>query len=112
VDGVTPATALTTLTFDATGMSPAGGVATLNVPLTNGAISPLNITIDFSGSTQFGSNFSLNSFSQDGYTSGRLSGFNVGADGIIVGRYTNGQSANLGQIIMANFVNPNGLHSL
>lgn len=112
VDGVTPATALTTLTFDGTGMSPAGGVATLNVPLTNGAISPLNITIDFSGSTQFGSNFSLNSFSQDGYTSGRLSGFNVGADGIIVGRYTNGQSANLGQIIMANFVNPNGLHSL
>ncbi|PKO53732.1 MAG: flagellar hook protein FlgE [Betaproteobacteria bacterium HGW-Betaproteobacteria-2] len=112
VDGVTPATALTTMNFDGTGMSPTGGTATLNIPITNGATSPLAVAIDFSGSTQFGSNFSLNSFSQDGYTSGRLSGFNVGADGIIVGRYTNGQSANLGQLVMANFVNPNGLQAL
>ena len=112
VDGVTPATALTTMNFDGTGMSPTGGTANLNIPITNGATSPLAVAIDFSGSTQFGSNFSLNSFSQDGYTSGRLSGFNVGADGIIVGRYTNGQSANLGQLVMANFVNPNGLQAL
>lgn len=112
VDGVTPATALTTMSFDGTGMSPTGGTASLNIPLTNGAISPLAVTVDFSGSTQFGSNFSLNSFSQDGYTSGRLSGFSVGSEGIIVGRYTNGQSANLGQLVLANFVNPNGLQAL
>lgn len=112
VDGVTPATALTTMNFDGTGMSPTGGTANLNIPITNGATSPLTVAMDFSGSTQFGSNFSLNSFSQDGYTSGRLSGFNVGADGVIVGRYTNGQSANLGQLVMANFVNPNGLQAL
>lgn len=112
VDGVTPATALTTMTFDGTGVAPTGSTATLSVPVTTGATTPFAVDLDFSGSTQFGSTFSVNSLSQNGYTSGRLSGFNVGADGIIAGRYTNGQSANLGQIVLANFVNPNGLQSL
>jgi flagellar hook protein FlgE len=70
------------------------------------------MTIDYSGSTQFGSNFSVNSVTQDGFTSGRLAGFNTSSDGTIVGRYTNGQSKTLGQVILANFVNPNGLQSL
>jgi flagellar hook protein FlgE len=84
----------------------------VNIPVTTGASSPLNVTLDFSQSTQFGSGFSVNSLSQDGYTSGRLSGFNFSADGTIVGRYTNGQSATLGQVALANFTNPNGLQSL
>lgn len=112
VDGVTPATALTTMNFDGTGVAPTGATATLSVAVTTGATTPFNIDMDFSGSTQFGSDFSVNSLAQDGYTSGRLAGFNVGADGIVVGRYTNGQSANLGQVALANFVNPNGLQSL
>ncbi|HNU67400.1 MAG TPA: flagellar hook-basal body complex protein, partial [Methylotenera sp.] len=70
------------------------------------------LTMDFAGSTQFGSNFSINSLSQDGFTSGRLASFNTGKDGTIVGRYTNGQSKTLGQVVLANFVNPNGLQSL
>jgi flagellar hook protein FlgE len=70
------------------------------------------MTLDFSGSTQFGSNFSVNSLSQDGFTSGRLAGFITGSDGIITGRYTNGQSQVLGQLVLANFVNQNGLQSL
>ncbi len=68
--------------------------------------------IDYSGSTQFGSSFSINSLSQDGFTSGRLAGFNTSADGTIVGRYSNGQSRPLGQVVLANFSNPNGLRSL
>ena len=62
--------------------------------------------------TQFGSAFSVNSLSQDGYTSGHLAGFNIGKDGRIVGRYTNGQSATLAQVVLANFPNPNGLQQL
>lgn len=72
----------------------------------------VTITQDFSGSTQYGSTFSVNKLSQDGYSSGRISSFSVDEDGIIVGRYTNGQSKDLGQVILANFVNPNGLMSL
>ena len=70
------------------------------------------MTLDFSTSTQFGSNFSVNSLSQDGFTSGKLAGFNTADDGTIVGRYTNGQTKTLGQVVLATFANPNGLSNL
>ncbi|MDB5727471.1 MAG: flgE, partial [Noviherbaspirillum sp.] len=78
----------------------------------NGARDPLPIRLDFTGTTQFGSPFGVNSLEQDGYASGRLAGYSVGDDGVISGRYTNGRSAELGQIVLANFRNPNGLKPL
>ncbi len=104
-----------TMTFTGTGINPTvapASAATLSFPVTTGATTPVPMTLDFSGSTQFGSNFSVNSLSQDGFTSGRLAGFITGSDGIITGRYTNGQSQVLGQLVLANFVNQNGLQSL
>jgi flagellar hook protein FlgE len=41
-----------------------------------------------------------------------LSNFTAGANGDITGTYSNGQTAVLGQIVLANFVNPNGLESI
>jgi flagellar hook protein FlgE len=84
------------------------------VPLTvtTGAASPFSVDVDFTGTTQFGSTFSVNTLNQDGFASGRLAGFSTAADGTIVGRYTNGQSATLGQVVLANFTNPNGLQPL
>ncbi|WP_194723073.1 flagellar hook protein FlgE [Noviherbaspirillum malthae] len=78
----------------------------------NSAENPLTVAIDFASSTQYGSPFGVNRLVQNGFTAGRLSGFNIGSDGIITGRYTNGQSATLGQVVMANFTNPNGLQPL
>ena len=78
----------------------------------NDAASPLVFDMNFSGSTQFGSVFGANRLEQDGYASGRLSGVSVSGDGVIRGNYTNGQSRNLGQVVLANFTNPNGLTSL
>lgn len=99
-------------TFNASGALTSGSPVTIPPQtLTTGA-SPLGFPIDFTGTTQFGSTFSVNTLNQDGYTSGRLGGFNIGADGIILGRYTNGQSAVLGQVVLANFANPNGLQQL
>lgn len=74
-----------------------------------GGVNAMSFPIDFSSSTQYGSTFTVNSLAQDGFSSGELAGFNVGADGIIKGRYTNGQSKNLGQVALANFANPQGL---
>ncbi|WP_018150233.1 flagellar hook protein FlgE [Leeia oryzae] len=59
--------------------------------------------------TQFGSIFSVNKQTQDGYSSGRLSGISIGSDGTLQGRYSNGQSRNMAQIVLANFSNPQGL---
>lgn len=102
------------MVFNGTGVGPTltPAVPTVSIPVSTGATTPFSVTLDFSQSTQFGSSFSVNSLSQDGYTSGRLSGFNFSSDGTIVGRYTNGQSATLGQVVLANFTNPNGLQSL
>ncbi|MEO6423245.1 MAG: flagellar hook-basal body complex protein, partial [Candidatus Nitrotoga sp.] len=74
-----------------------------------GSTTPQPLTFNFLSSTQFGAAFAVNQLTQNGYTSGQLSGFNTSADGTIVGRYTNGQSKALGQVLLANFANPQGL---
>ncbi len=70
------------------------------------------VTHYFGGITQFGSNFGVTSLTQDGFASGRLSGFNIDAEGFIQGRYTNGQTKTMGQIAVANFTNLQGLKPL
>ena len=88
---------------------PIAGVA---LTIAGGATSPLSLDVDLLGTTQFGANFAVNSLFQDGFASGRLAGFNMGGDGIIVGRYSNGQSRNLGQLVLASFADPQGLKPL
>lgn len=112
---VAPATELAQLQFDTLGklVLPAGGLAStvaMFPPPSTVASQVLNF--DFAQSTQYGGNFGVNSLSQDGYTSGRLSGFTTSPDGVILGRYTNGQSRPLGQIVLANFTSPQGLQPL
>ncbi len=46
---------------------------------------------------------------QNGYPSGALSGFTIGANGLIEGTYANGRTQVLGQIALAQFANPEGL---
>lgn len=85
------------------------------VPVSPIAVTPISaptVRFDFAGSSQYGSAFSVNTLNQDGFTSGKLARFSTGADGTIVGSYTNGRTSVLGQIALANFVNPNGLQSL
>ncbi|MBC3886114.1 flagellar hook protein FlgE [Undibacterium griseum] len=86
------------------------------VPVSSGAVTPINTTanikFDYTNSTQFGSDFSVSSMKQDGFTSGKLSKFNTAKDGTIIGSYTNGQTKVLGQVVLASFTDPNGLQSL
>ncbi|PZP63005.1 MAG: flagellar hook protein FlgE [Azospira oryzae] len=84
----------------------------VSAPVTTGAVTPLTFELDFTGSTQFGSPFSMNALTQDGYGPGRLTGFNIGGDGTIVARYTNGQSRVMGQVVLVSFANPKGLQPL
>ncbi|MGG7054086.1 flagellar hook protein FlgE [Nitrosomonas sp. ANs5] len=84
----------------------------VTLPPVLGANSPFNFKLDLTSSTQFGSQFGVNKMSQDGFTSGRLAGFSVGDDGVIQGNYTNGVNRAMGQVVLANFANPNGLRPL
>ena len=109
-----------TLTFNSAGALTSAPIAlSINLASVNSALnlpsnasSPMAFNVDFTGSTQFGSAFGTNRLEQDGYAAGHLVGLSVGTDGIIKGRYSNGQTFNQGQVVMANFTNPNGLQSL
>ena len=101
-----------TLSFGPDGAVIAGAPLTATIPVTSGASTPLVVKVDYTGTTQYGAAFSVNSLKQDGFTAGRLSGFNIGADGIITGRYTNGKSSVLGQVVLASFTDVNGLQPL
>lgn len=77
-----------------------------------GAAPAQAITLDLSNSTQYGSDFAVNSLSQDGFTTGQILGVDIDEEGMIFARYTNGQSQTIGQVVLANFANEQGLQPL
>ncbi len=68
-----------------------------------------DVVIDFSKLSMYAADSSAKPISIDGYPTGNLVTFNVGADGMITGIYSNGQQQPLGLIGMATFDNPAGL---
>lgn len=106
--------AIGSLTFGTNGLMAANNSMNVSIPLTNGAATPLAFPITFPATemTQFGVNFAVSTLQQDGFTTGRIAGFSIGEDGTIVGRYTNGQTRAQGQVVLGNFVNPQGLAAL
>ncbi len=67
------------------------------------------ISVDFSTVTQFNSKVTVTSETKDGNTAGNMTGYNIDANGIIRGTYSNGKTKILAQIPLANFKNPAGL---
>lgn len=95
-----------------------GSLAAPQDPLQFGAFTPgngaeaLDIEFDVSQATQFGAADSVSSLRQDGFASGRLTGIDIDDSGVVFARYTNGQSAPLGQVAIASFANPQGLQQV
>ncbi|MBT8441833.1 MAG: flagellar hook-basal body complex protein, partial [Gammaproteobacteria bacterium] len=89
--------------------NPANGL--LNFPAwdpANGA-TPLTLDLNMSDTTQFGSNFTVNSINPDGRAAGRLRSIEIDQTGVVFARFSNGESVSLGKIALANFSNPEGL---
>ncbi len=84
-----------------------GGALPIPIPPTSS-----NFQLDLTGTTQYGSPFSVNSLTQNGYTTGQLSGLTIGNTGQLQANYTNGQSKTLGVVALANFPNQQGLKSV
>ena len=51
----------------------------------------------------------MTAVTQDGYATGQMSGLSFAEDGQMYATYTNGQSKVIGQVILANFANTQGL---
>ena len=102
------------LSFSSTGAvsAPAGGTLGFNGFTPPGGANPMNMTFNFGTTTQYGSQFGVNSLTQNGYATGQLSTVSIDPSGIVSAVYTNGRSTQLGQVALANFPNPQGLKQL
>lgn len=109
---IPPATAhlpLGTLTFDATGvLTTVPAVFNVNIIPKPGAAAFV-VAVDYAGSTQTAEDFVNIDQTQDGNAPGILLNFGVATDGKITGSYSNGEFRELGQVLLVNFANPNGL---
>lgn len=97
------------LTFDKNGKLVA---ATAPIEFTTGAIAgtdAVRFTIDFTNSLQQNTPSNIVSANQDGYRPGDLVGFKINTDGTVIGSYSNEQQQPIGQIVLANFSNAEGL---
>ncbi|WP_019616629.1 flagellar hook protein FlgE [Psychromonas ossibalaenae] len=115
------------LTFDAvgsyTGSSPAAltfqslGVDDPSSPaagdgagiLDPGADGSQRFTLDFKEPTQFASSFEVTALEQNGLTVGRLTGVEIGTDGLVKATYSNGTSQPLSRVAIVRFRNEQGL---
>jgi flagellar hook protein FlgE len=99
-----------TMSFGTDGkLTSAANALQLPVIGAGGPAAAQTVSVDLSRVTQFGAPFATNEITQNGYGTGRLSGFTADETGMLVGRYSNGQTRPQGQIVLANFVNPQGL---
>ncbi len=114
-----------TLTYNSSGLlltesDPAGHAISFN----NGSTAPQTTIFDFGtsittdggtgtdGMLQQGAASVLLTLAQDGFANGTLTNTSIGEDGLITGRFSNGTTQNLGQVILARFINPDGLQPL
>jgi flagellar hook protein FlgE len=112
----------TSLTFDGSGVltDPAADISvTFADPLPNGATIGTAgvVNWDLVGETAltitgYSSPSAIKSLSNDGYASGDLKSLSISSDGIISGFFTNGQTADIAQIVLAKFNDPNGLKKM
>ena len=109
---------------------------TLTIPFTSTEVDPADISVSFSGlangatigtsgalswdltSTSaetisgYASSSTVKALTNDGYPSGVLRSLAIEKDGNISGFFTNGQTASLGQLCLADFPNPWGLKKM
>ncbi|HEC05784.1 MAG TPA: flagellar hook protein FlgE [Thiolapillus brandeum] len=110
IDGAVQDT--TTVVFNDDGSYSSPASININWNPGGGATPGQAITVDLSKSTQYGSDFAVNSVYQDGFSTGQILGVDIDQEGMIFARYTNGQSRSIGQMVLANFANEQGLQPL
>jgi len=84
-------------------ISPNDGASAMSVELSAGTANA------FSGITQTNGTSTISPQSQDGYSAGSLNGVSVDQTGEIIGTFSNGATATMGQVMLATFNNPSGL---
>jgi flagellar hook protein FlgE len=97
--------------FNSTGtlVSPANGILNFSGFDPGNGAATLSIDLDLSPTTQYGSDFVVNTINPDGQAAGRLRSIEIDPTGVVFARFSNGVSSALGKVALANFSNPEGL---
>lgn len=113
----TPVNNTGTLTFDSSGnlVTPAANVSGISFPgLVDGA-ADLNFSLNLRDSagnplvTQSAGTSNTSAITQDGYAAGAYQSFSVDGTGLITAQFSNGHTASVGQVAVANVANMDGL---
>ena len=110
---------VTTIAFPPNGSAPTSPAApiAINIPASTNAAGAVTLPIpgiqlDLTSATQYGTGFGVTNMTQDGFAPGQLNSISIESNGIVMARYSNGQSRPAGQIEVATFRNPQGLQPL
>ena len=98
------------MTFDENGILTSDPQQSLVIQGANGAAADQSISLSMLNSMQ--QNTGTSTFGnpvQDGFAPGVLTGYMINDDGTIIGAYSNQKTQLLGQIVLSNFANPEGL---
>lgn len=115
-DGATTSTG--TLQFDQNGnlVSPSATSAAPTITLTGLSDGASDLTMNwnlFTGGnstiTQYAQTSSMSTNSQDGSAAAQMTQVSIGDGGVVLAQLSNGQEMQVGQLAMANFVNPDSL---
>lgn len=97
--------------FDATGAMVSTPPAVAIASPSSGA-ADLSMTLDLSGMTRLGGDFTLHSLHSDGARFGTVSSVSVSPQGTLSATFSNGETRAVADIAVATFVNPQGLEAL
>ena len=120
ISGTTAApTPVTTLQFATDGgalLNPATPIS-VNIPSTTSTsgvtTNPITgLLMDFRNMEEFGGLWGITDLRQDGNSAGQLASVTIENNGVVMARYSNGQSKAAGQVEIASFRNPQGLQPL
>jgi flagellar hook protein FlgE len=106
-----------TLNFNSSGVltSPSGTVTGIKISGLADEAATMNLTWNLNGSggtpaiTQQAAASATSETTQNGYTTGTLTGYSVLSDGTVQGQFSNQQTLALGQVAVASFANNQGL---
>jgi len=99
------------VTFDGNGAVSSSAPPTIAIASTNGA-ADLAISLDISGLSRFGGDFSQGFVQADGARFGEVSGVTVSAQGTLSATFNNGETRTIANIDLATFTSPQGLEAV
>lgn len=109
VDGVAPSGGgSATLNFDVNGKL-TNSPPTMDLQFTDATAADVDIKVDYTGTTFQAGEATTSTNIADGYATGKYIGVELGSDGKVIAKYSNGEAQAVGQIKLATFSNDDAL---